>query len=62
MLWLGLCSGWDREHVAIIFANEGGQSIKYIQPEPNQFLIALLTRPKIVDTVLMFILPRAYPH
>jgi len=45
-----------------MFAYDDYQYTDYVRPQPNQILNTWLTTPKIVDTLLMSILPVAYPQ
>jgi len=55
-------SGCRMELVNVIFVYIGGEYFDYVLPQPNQFLIWLLTRAKIVYAPLMLISPQAYPQ
>jgi len=62
LLTLCWCSFWEwgREHVAHPFAFKGGHSIISEWPQPIATQIMQDAKPKIVATLLTFILPGAY--
>jgi len=62
MLHWHLFSWWGREHITIISAHKAGQYFNCVIPQPTQFVMTWLTRPEIVNALLILILPQAVQH